>query len=109
VWLLPAIVRCVDIGLSGPPPAPGVPRARTARRVWPLWLGGGAYVLMTSRLTWLWETDPRPPLAILGSNLYFWFSLALFAWTPVEDRERATASRGQPAVQLVQDGVHLGE
>ena len=50
---------------------------------------------MTSRLTWLWETGPRPPLAIVG-NLYFWFSLALFAWTPVVDRAPAGEER-QPA------------
>jgi alpha-1,2-mannosyltransferase len=72
VWLLPAIVRCVDAGLS-------------AGKRGPLWLGGSAYLLMTSRLTWLWEKGPRPPLAIVGGNLYFWFSLALFAWMPAED------------------------
>ncbi len=119
VWLLPAIVRCVDAGLSALPPLPGpaggvsaVNRAKAAMRVkgaWPLWLGGSAYVLMTSRLTWLWEAVPRPPLAILGGNLYFWFSLALLAGTPVEPQEPDTASRGQPAVQLVQDRLHLGE
>jgi len=70
VWLLPAIVRCVDAGLSG--------RGRRS-----LWLGGGAYVLMTSRLMWVWEKPPHPPLALLGGNLYVWFSLALFAGMPI--------------------------
>jgi alpha-1,2-mannosyltransferase len=71
VWLLPAIVRCVDAGLSG----------RDRR---PLWLGGAAYLLMTSRLLWAWENRPRPPLALIGANLYFWFSIALLVWMPIE-------------------------
>jgi alpha-1,2-mannosyltransferase len=70
VWLIPALVRCVDAGLSGPD-----------RR--PLYLAGSAYLIMTSRLTWLWEKRPRPPLELIGSNLYVYFSLALLIWTPV--------------------------
>jgi alpha-1,2-mannosyltransferase len=69
VWLLPALVRCADTGLSGP-------------RRWPLWLAGSAYLGMTSRLLWVWEKRPRPPLELLGSNLYFWFSIALLLGTP---------------------------
>jgi alpha-1,2-mannosyltransferase len=75
VWLLPAIVRCVDLG-------------RGTR-----YLGGAAYLLMTSRLGWLWEKGPRPPLEILGGNLYVWFSLALLIWTPLapaDDRSSPT-------------------
>jgi len=72
VWLIPALVRCVDIGLSG----------RDRR---PLYLAGSAYLIMTSRLTWLWESRPRPPLALIGSNLYVYFSLALLIWTPIGD------------------------
>ncbi len=71
VWLLPAIVRCVDAGLS----------AGRDRRA--LWLGGAAYVVLTSRLTWAWESGPRPPLALIGSNLYVWFSLALLIGMPL--------------------------
>jgi alpha-1,2-mannosyltransferase len=71
VWLLPAIVRCVDAGLS-----PG--RNRRA-----LWLGGAAYAVLSSRLTWAWASGPRPPLAMIGSNLYVWFSLALLIWMPL--------------------------
>jgi alpha-1,2-mannosyltransferase len=48
-----------------------------------LWLGASAYLLMTSRLLWVWEKRPRPPLELLGGNLYVWFSLALFAWMPI--------------------------
>ncbi|MEV4347341.1 glycosyltransferase 87 family protein [Actinoplanes sp. NPDC049596] len=76
VWLIPAIVRCIEAGLSG-----------TDKR--PLWLGGAAYVIMTSRLTWLWEKRPRPPLELIGGNLYVWFSLALLIWTPIGTRRSA--------------------
>jgi alpha-1,2-mannosyltransferase len=72
VWLLPAIIRCADVGL----------RRGGDRR--PLYLGGAAYLLMTSRLLWVWEKRPRPPLELIGGNLYFWFSLALLALTPSE-------------------------
>ncbi len=80
VWLLPAIVRCVDAGLSG----------RDRR---PLYLGAAAYVVLSSRLTWLWEHGPRPPLAVIGSNLYVWFSIALLAAMPL----RAGSERLEPA------------
>jgi len=71
VWLLPAVIRCVDAGLS----------SRSDKR--PLYLGGAAYLLMTSRLLWVWENRPRPPLELIGGNLYFWFSLALLASLPI--------------------------
>jgi alpha-1,2-mannosyltransferase len=86
VWLLPAIIRCLDLGSK-----------RTK------WLGGGAYLLMTSRLGWLWEKGPRPPLEILGGNLYVWFSLALLIWTPLtpadaEDHPRISSLSDPPAM-----------
>jgi alpha-1,2-mannosyltransferase len=76
VWLLPAIIRCVDVGLA----------SRAHRRQ--LYLGGAAYLLMTSRLLWVWENRPRPPLELIGGNLYFWFSLALLGWLPLERSPR---------------------
>ncbi|MBM2623269.1 DUF2029 domain-containing protein [Actinoplanes sp. LDG1-06] len=69
VWLLPAIIRCIE----------------TNRKA----LGISAYVVMTSRLTWLWEKRPRPPLELIGGNLYVWFSLALLIWTPIGTRRSA--------------------
>jgi alpha-1,2-mannosyltransferase len=80
VWLLPAIVRCVESG---------------RRRA--LYLGGSAYLLMTSHLGWLWEKGPRPPLELLGGNLYVWFSLALLAWTPVGAPRPVPADELTPA------------
>ena len=79
VWLLPAIIRCVDAGLV------------RDRRL--LYLGVAAYVVLSSRLTWLWEHGPRPPLAIVGSNLYVLFGLALLIWSPigVRSERRETA------------------
>jgi alpha-1,2-mannosyltransferase len=71
VWLLPALVRCVDAGL-GP---------RGDRR--PLYLGAAAYLLMTSRLLWVWEKRPRPPLELLGANIYVYFGLAFLIWMPL--------------------------
>jgi alpha-1,2-mannosyltransferase len=81
VWLLPAIIRCVDAGLSP---------ARDRR---PLYLGAAAYLVLSSRITWLWEHGPRPPLAVIGSNLYVWFGIALLIWTPLRagSRPRETA------------------
>ena len=76
VWLLPAIVRCVG----------------AARRSH-VWLGVTAYVVLSSHLTWAWESGPRPPLAMIGSNLYVWFSLALLILMPLKPTARSLAGR----------------
>ncbi|GIE84728.1 membrane protein [Actinoplanes regularis] len=73
VWLIPALIRCVEAGWNGP-----------SRR--PAYLAAAAYVLMTSHLTWIYENRPYPPLAMLGSNIYVLFGLALLIWTPVGTR-----------------------
>ena len=72
VWLIPALVRCLS------------QFDQADKR--PFHLGAAAYLLMTSRLTWLWEKRPRPPLELLGGNIYVWFSLALLIWTPLITR-----------------------
>ncbi|HEU4348347.1 MAG TPA: glycosyltransferase 87 family protein, partial [Actinoplanes sp.] len=87
VWLLPALVRCVEAGLSG-----------AGRRY--LYLGGAAYLVMTSRLTWLWENATRLPLAVIGANLYVYFSLAFLLWTPAPaDDHEPVISPAAPARQ----------
>jgi len=80
VWLIPALVRCVEAGLSG----------LSGRDRRPLYLAGAAFVLMTSHLTWLWEKAPRPPLYLIGGNVYVYFSLALLIWTPLGDTRPLT-------------------
>ena len=86
VWVLPALVRCVDVALFA---APGSRDRRLG------YLGAAAYALMTSRLLWLWERGPRPPLALIGSNLYVWLGLALLALTPIVERRPAPAEPGE--------------
>ncbi|MFC4064058.1 glycosyltransferase 87 family protein [Actinoplanes subglobosus] len=71
VWVIPALVRCLFLFDSA--------RVRFA-------LGLSAYLLMTSHVTWLWDKAPRPPLELLGGNVYVWFGLALLLWTPVGTR-----------------------
>ena len=68
VWLLPALVRCLELWPS--------------RRGW-AWTGAGIFALLSSRATFLYEFGPRPPLAMIGSNLYVWSGLALLAWLPL--------------------------
>jgi alpha-1,2-mannosyltransferase len=78
VWLLPALVRCIDAGLV----------SRDNRK--PLYLGVAAYLVMTSRLLWVWEKRPRPPLELIGANLYVYFSLAFLIWMPIHREEAVT-------------------
>jgi alpha-1,2-mannosyltransferase len=73
VWLIPALIRCLETLWNG-----------ADRR--PAYLAIAAYLLMTSHLTWIWENRPRPPLELVGANIYVWFSLALLIWTPVGTR-----------------------
>jgi alpha-1,2-mannosyltransferase len=80
VWLLPALIRCIDAGLV----------SRDNRK--PLYLGAAAYLVMTSRLLWVWEKRPRPPLELIGANLYVYFSLALLIWMPVNRAESVEQS-----------------
>jgi alpha-1,2-mannosyltransferase len=65
VWLLPALVVCV---LSG-------------RRF--VVTGVVVYVLLSSRLLWLWDGGNRPPLYAVGSNLYVWAGLILLVALPL--------------------------
>ncbi|WP_433302393.1 glycosyltransferase 87 family protein [Actinoplanes sp. CA-030573] len=83
VWLIPALIRCADHGLFAPARRDEQRKAsRPDRRL--LGLAVAAYLIMTSRLLWAWEFEPFPPLRIVGSNLYVYFTLALLVWTPME-------------------------
>jgi alpha-1,2-mannosyltransferase len=77
VWLLPALIRVVEVGWFAP---------RGSRGRWLLYAGVAGYLLVTSRLTFVWETAPRPPLAVVGSNLYVWLSIGLLLAMPIRSR-----------------------
>ncbi|GGQ87210.1 glycosyltransferase 87 family protein [Couchioplanes azureus] len=68
VWLLPALVRCVEL-------------ARTHKKIFRFAVAG--YVVLCTRVTFLYETGPKPPLAFLGANLYVLFGVALLLFLPV--------------------------
>jgi alpha-1,2-mannosyltransferase len=69
VWLLPAMILCLRTGN---------PRIK--------FFGAFVYAVTTSHLAWLWEKRPRPPLELIGANLYVWLALALLIWTPLGTR-----------------------
>lgn len=85
VWLIPAVVRCVDTGLA----------SRDDRR--PLLLGASAYLILTSHLLWIWEYRPRPPFELVGANLYVLFSLAFLFWTPAGHPASIDRARDNPS------------
>ncbi|GAA2562321.1 hypothetical protein GCM10010435_38000 [Winogradskya consettensis] len=67
VWLLPVLVRCYENRRSNP-------------RVF--WVGVVFYVLVCTRVTFLYENGPKPPLAVIGANLYVLFCVALLFLLP---------------------------
>ncbi|MFK3980312.1 glycosyltransferase 87 family protein [Micromonospora sp. NPDC050397] len=80
VWLIPALVLLVDHGLAAP--------AGSRRRRALLAFGIIAYVLLCSRLVWVWEHDFTGVDGFLGSNAYVWISIALLLGTPIGNRSR---------------------
>jgi alpha-1,2-mannosyltransferase len=75
VWLLPALVLLVDNAYAAP--------AGSRRRRRLLGFAVFAYLLLASRLVWVWERDFSGALGFLGSNAYVWISLALLIWLPL--------------------------
>jgi len=76
VWLLPALILLVDNGLAAP---------RDSRRRRAL-LGFAVvgYLLLISRLVWIWrESDAANVAGFVGSNAYVWVSLGLLLFLPV--------------------------
>ena len=84
-WLLPALIRCADLG---------------GRRV--RILAAGIFLVLTSHLLWVWEPRPRPPLELLGSNLYVYAGLALLLCTPAR-RETGEPRSGSPHVHPLRE------
>ncbi|WP_067497795.1 glycosyltransferase 87 family protein [Actinoplanes sp. TFC3] len=70
VWLLPALVRCAEWSWK-----------------WSL----GIFVVLSSRVTFLYETGPKPPLAIIGANFYVYAGLALLLFLPLSPPSRNDA------------------
>ncbi|MFV2010139.1 MULTISPECIES: glycosyltransferase 87 family protein [unclassified Micromonospora] len=78
VWLLPALILLVDNGLAA---------SRGSRRRRAL-LGFAVvgYLLLISRLVWIWrESDAANPAGFVGSNAYVWVSLGLLLFLPVRE------------------------
>ncbi|MDG4769854.1 glycosyltransferase 87 family protein [Solwaraspora sp. WMMD792] len=82
VWLLPALILLVDNGLAA---------ARGSRRRRAL-LGFAVvgYLLLISRLVWIWrESDAANVAGFVGSNAYVWVSLGLLLFLPVRQLDRS--------------------
>jgi alpha-1,2-mannosyltransferase len=89
VFLLPALALVVDAGLAAA-------RGSRGRRL--LWFGLAAYVLMSSRLLWVWERHPHRPLGHLGSNIDVFFAIALLVLVPIRAAStREASARETPA------------
>ncbi|MEV4637404.1 glycosyltransferase 87 family protein [Actinoplanes sp. NPDC049548] len=84
VWLLPALVRCVEV-------------ARTHRGIF--WVTAAGYALVCLRVTWLYEAGPKPPLAVIMANLYVLLGVALLIWMPGTAGEAAPDQPGEQAAR----------
>lgn len=67
VWLLPALVRCVEVARTHP---------------WVFRVGVAGYAVVCTRVTFLYENGPKPPLAVVGANLYVLLGVALLVGMP---------------------------
>ncbi|MFI5933234.1 glycosyltransferase 87 family protein [Actinoplanes sp. NPDC051494] len=88
VWLLPVLVRCIE----------GWPRHKRT-----FYGAAGWYALVNTRVTFLYDGGPRPPLPILGANLYVLFGVAMLVWMPL------TAGSADPAHDEVPAAVRSGQ
>lgn len=94
VWLIPALALLVDHALRA--------RAGSARRRLLLAFAAVAYLVLISRMVWIWEYDWRGVVGFLGSNAYVFVSVALLVALPVRSR-----SGQAPHVRRLQDVTHL--
>lgn len=93
VWLLPALILLVDHAYQAPA---GSPRRRRL-----LGFALVAYLILISRLVWIWERNFSGVIGFLGSNAYVWISVALLVMLPVGGRRPAVDGpagdrRGRP-------------
>lgn len=94
VWLLPALILLVDHGYAAP--------AGSRRRRGLLGFAIVAYLVLISRLVWIWEWDFGGPVGFLGSNAYVWISFALLVVLPIRrppstDAPRPVRGPGSPS------------
>jgi alpha-1,2-mannosyltransferase len=75
VWLIPALVLLVDNAYRAP--------AGSRRRRRLLGFAVFAYLVLISRLVWIWERGSGGVLGFLGSNFYVWISIALLVALPI--------------------------
>lgn len=75
VWLLPALILLVDAAYRA--------RAGSRRRRRLLGFAIVAYLVLISRLVWIWERDFSGVIGFLGSNAYVWISAVLLVALPI--------------------------
>jgi alpha-1,2-mannosyltransferase len=75
VWLIPALILLVDNAYAAP--------AGSRRRRSLLGFAIFAYLILISRLVWIWQSRFDGLLGFVGSNFYVWISLALLLVLPV--------------------------
>ena len=80
VWLIPALILLVDHAYAAP--------AGSRRRRTLLGCAIVAYLVLISRLVWIWERRFDGLLGFVGSNAYVWVSVALLLVLPVRPPAR---------------------
>lgn len=86
VWLIPALILLVDNAYAAP--------AGSRRRRALLGFAIFAYLILISRLVWIWERRFDGALGFLGSNFYVWISVALLLLLPVRRHGQLAGSGG---------------
>ncbi|MEO3818071.1 glycosyltransferase 87 family protein [Plantactinospora sp. B24E8] len=89
VWLIPALILLVDNAYRAP--------AGSRRRRTLLGFAIFAYLVLISRLVWIWERRFDGVLGFLGSNFYVWISLALLLALPLRGPARGVGT--EPATE----------
>jgi alpha-1,2-mannosyltransferase len=74
VWVGPAIILLLDSALTAP---------RARRRRWLLGVAGASYLVLCSRLVWVFQDRWDNPAGWLLSNAYVWVSLTLLVALPI--------------------------
>lgn len=91
VWLIPALILLVDNAYAAP--------AGSRRRRSLLGFAGFAYLILISRLVWIWERRFDGLLGFVGSNFYVWISAALLLVLPVRGAAQVAGVAQPPPAQ----------